>query len=89
MFVIKNRKSQVTGTVTVTATVHEGSYTANDNGEGDTDHEYRVVEVNGVPIELVVDDDNGELVGDPNWCEIVMTAITGKARLLSGIELRD
>ncbi len=56
MFVIKNRQSRVTGTVTVTATVHEGSYTANDDGEGDADHEYRV---------------------------------TGKARLLSGIEFRD
>lgn len=87
MFVIKNRQSRVTGTVTVTATIHEGSYTANDDGEGDADHEYRVVEVNGVPIELVVDGE--DLVGDPDWCETVMAAITGKARLLSGIEFRD
>jgi len=79
----------MTGTVTLTAKIYEGHYTANDDGEGDAYHEYRAVVVNGVPIELIVDGDDENLAGDPNWCEIVMAAINGHARLLSGIELRD
>jgi hypothetical protein len=86
MFIIKNRQHSTT-TTPVVANVHYGSYTANDDGEGDADHEYYAVEVNGQLIELTVDGDN--LVDDPEWREIVMAAITGKAHPLSGIEFQN
>jgi hypothetical protein len=59
-----------------TQTTIKGTYTANEDGEGDAEHHYEMRERNGYILELKVDDE--DMTGDQDWEETILAVVRGQ-----------